>query len=133
MCEHRWKQIYNMVRFKSIVDDEPIINWWDNGDNQIAFSRGNRGFIAFNLQKTRLNNDDNGNADYDKNQLDLRKRLQTGLPAGTYCDIISGDRDGNKCTGKSIIVDQNGWANIYIGHNELDVFFATHLEAKLTE
>jgi len=26
-------------------------NWWDNGDYQIAFCRGRKGFIAFNVQK----------------------------------------------------------------------------------
>ena len=25
-------------------------NWWDNGDKQIAFGRGKKGFIAFNDQ-----------------------------------------------------------------------------------
>ena len=25
-------------------------NWWDNGDKQIAFCRGQKGFIAFNNQ-----------------------------------------------------------------------------------
>jgi hypothetical protein len=25
-------------------------NWWDNGDKQIAFCRGTKGFIAFNDQ-----------------------------------------------------------------------------------
>ena len=27
-----------------------MCNWWDNGDKQIAFSRGKKGFIAFNDQ-----------------------------------------------------------------------------------
>jgi len=25
-----------------------MTNWWDNTENQIAFSRGNKGFIAIN-------------------------------------------------------------------------------------
>ena len=25
-------------------------NWWDTGDEQIAFCRGGKGFIAFNAQ-----------------------------------------------------------------------------------
>jgi alpha-amylase len=33
-----------------------VNNWWDNGQNQIAFCRGNKGFIAFNGQyNTNLN------------------------------------------------------------------------------
>ena len=27
-----------------------MTNWWDNGDKQIAFCRGGKGFIAFNDQ-----------------------------------------------------------------------------------
>jgi len=27
-----------------------VSNWWDNGDKQIAFCRGGKGFIAFNDQ-----------------------------------------------------------------------------------
>ena len=27
-----------------------VKNWWDNGDKQIAFCRGEKGFIAFNGQ-----------------------------------------------------------------------------------
>ena len=27
-----------------------VSNWWDNGDRQIAFCRGGKGFIAFNDQ-----------------------------------------------------------------------------------
>ncbi|XP_027748126.1 pancreatic alpha-amylase-like [Empidonax traillii] len=29
--------------------------------------------------------------------------LQTGLPAGTYCDVISGQKENNKCTGKQVL------------------------------
>ncbi len=28
--------------------DTPVTNWWDNGNHQIAFCRGNKGFIAIN-------------------------------------------------------------------------------------
>jgi hypothetical protein len=38
----------NMVIFRNVVDGQPFSNWWDNGSNQVAFGRGNRGFIVFN-------------------------------------------------------------------------------------
>lgn len=66
-----------MVRFRNVVGVEPVANWWDNGVNQIAFSRGRKGFIAIN--------DD---------EFALKQRLQTGLPPGVYCDVISGDLEG---------------------------------------
>lgn len=50
VCEHRWRQIYNMVAFRSFVKGTDIKNWWDNGGQQIAFSRGNKGFVAFSNQ-----------------------------------------------------------------------------------
>nr|XP_011752173.1 pancreatic alpha-amylase-like [Macaca nemestrina] len=48
VCEHRWRQIRNMVAFRNVVDGEPFTNWYDNGSNQVAFGRGNKGFIVFN-------------------------------------------------------------------------------------
>ena len=43
ICEHRWRQIYNMVRFRNTAAGQSVQNWWDNGENQIAYSRGNKG------------------------------------------------------------------------------------------
>ncbi|XP_011187161.2 alpha-amylase-related protein [Zeugodacus cucurbitae] len=114
VCEHRWRQIYNMVGFKNAVRGTEVSNWWDNGDNQIAFCRGNRGFIAFN-----------------NNNWDLRERLHTCLPAGVYCDVISGALVAGKCTSKSVIVDDGGYADIELGADEFDGVLAIHVNAKL--
>lgn len=38
----------NMVIFRNVVNGQPHSNWWDNESNQVAFGRGNRGFIIFN-------------------------------------------------------------------------------------
>ncbi|XP_059474343.1 alpha-amylase B-like [Neocloeon triangulifer] len=115
VCEHRWRQIYNMVGFKNAVEGETLNDWWDNGSNQIAFCRGNRGFIAFNNEFG----------------TDLVENLQTCLPAGTYCDVISGDLEGGVCTGKSVGVGNDGVAMILIGNDELDGVLAIHVNAKL--
>jgi alpha-amylase len=38
-----------MVGFRNLVQDAPVTNWWEsNNGNQIAFCRGNLGFIAMN-------------------------------------------------------------------------------------
>jgi len=37
-----------MVRFRNVANDQALVGWWDNGSNQIAFSRGNKAFIAIN-------------------------------------------------------------------------------------
>ncbi|KAL7873299.1 hypothetical protein AOLI_G00123700 [Acnodon oligacanthus] len=114
VCEHRWRQIRNMVKFRNVVDDQPFSNWWDNGNNQIAFGRGRRGFIV-------INNDDRN----------LHETLSTGLPGGIYCDIISGDKLSQGCTGKQIQVDKDGRAHFNISNWEEDPFVAIHVDAKL--
>lgn len=114
VCEHRWRQIFNMVKFRNVVLFDGVANWWDNGNNQIAFSRGNKGFFA-------MNNDDH----------QLNQSLQTGLPEGTYCDVISGNKDGNRCTGRSVQVGRDGRAQIHIDNSAGDPMIALHIEAKL--
>lgn len=112
-CEHRWRQIYNMVKFRNLVQDEKVSNWWDNGYYQVAFSRGNKGFIAFNVES-----------------YDLDKRLQTGLPEGTYCDVISGNLESGRCTGKTVTVDSNGYAQIHLKVTDEDGVLAIHTGAR---
>ena len=60
-----------MVGFRNAVRGTGVNNWWDNWQNQISFSRGNRGFIAFNNQ----------------NRESLDQWLSTGRPGGLYCDV----------------------------------------------
>ncbi|CAG9564103.1 unnamed protein product [Danaus chrysippus] len=110
VCQHRWRQIYAMVGFRNAAGNTGINDWWDNGSNQIAFCRGNRAFIAFNNDNWSLN-----------------QNLQTCLPAGTYCDVISGDKVNNSCRGKTVNVDSNGRANIILGNNEYDIMMAIHV------
>lgn len=68
ICQHRWRQIFNMVEWRNTVGNTSMNNWWDNGNNRIAFARGNRGFIVFNGENNNMS-----------------EWLTTGLPAGTYC------------------------------------------------
>jgi alpha-amylase len=114
ICEHRWRQISNMARFRNTAEFQSVQNWWDNGNNQIAFSRGNKAFIA-------INNDDYG----------LDQWLQTGLPQGQYCDVISGNLEQGHCTGKIITVQDDGRAQITVANSEEDPMIAIHVDAKL--
>lgn len=112
ICEHRWRQIRSMIHFKNIVGNAPIKHWFDNGNNHIAFSRGNRAFIAWNGEDS-----------------DLKIRLQTGLPHGAYCDIISGERVGNYCSGLKIYVSPDGSAEINIPKDAKDGVVAIHVDS----
>ncbi|XP_073813894.1 amylase related [Musca autumnalis] len=114
VCEHRWRQIYNMIEFKNVAGDAGLNDWWDNDDNQIAFCRGDRAFVAFN-----------------GNGYDLNERLMTCLEPGTYCDVISGAKVNGSCTGKTVEVELWGYAQIVIGANEEDGVLAIHKNSKL--
>lgn len=53
------------------------------------------------------------------------------MPGGTYCDVISGQKEGAKCTGKQISVGSDGRAHFSISSGEEDPFVAIHAESKL--
>lgn len=111
ICEHRWRQITNMIKFSNSAGNAPVQHWWDNGNNSIAFGRGNRAFAAWNGEN-----------------VDLKVRIQTGLPHGAYCDIISGERVGNNyCTGRKIYVSPDGSAEIDIPKDAKDGVVAIHV------
>jgi len=103
-----------MVGFKNAVRDTGISGWWDNGDNQISFCRGNKGFLAVN-----------------NNLYDLSQDLNTCLPAGTYCDVISGSLINGSCTGKSVTVNEQGYGYIHIASDDFDGVLALHVDAKV--
>ncbi|QPB85628.1 alpha-amylase [Pseudoalteromonas rubra] len=100
-CEHRRSMIAGAMDFRNNTTGHwTVNNWWDNGNNQIAFSRGDEGFVAINREGFSLN-----------------QTLQTGLTAGVYCDVLSGGKNtaGDTCLGNQISVDQNGLSSINIG------------------
>ncbi|XP_015436969.1 PREDICTED: alpha-amylase 2-like [Dufourea novaeangliae] len=115
VCEHRWRQIYNMIRFRNVVHGTRVENWWDNGSNQIGFCRGNAGFIAFN-----------------GDNWDMKTTIRSCMPPGKYCDVISGNLENGRCTGKVVTVEQNGNMYIEILKSEDDGVLAIHKNAKLS-
>ncbi|CAH1638100.1 unnamed protein product [Spodoptera littoralis] len=110
VCEHRWPSVYRMVRFRNEVHNAALTNWWTNGNNQIAFGLRRKGFIVFNTEKSELN-----------------EELQTGLPAGVYCDIISGQKEGSVCTGKNVTVSSTGAAVITLSGTGEELHLAIHV------
>jgi len=98
VCEHRWGPIGNMVRWNIAAGTADIANWQQGSNNQIAFSRGGRAFIA-------LNRDSNNY---------WSVTLQTGLPAGSYCQIIGSDTADNVSTCSTITVGSSGQASFSV-------------------
>jgi alpha-amylase len=90
-CTDRNKGIVHMVAWHNYVAGSPTTKWYTDRSNLIAFSRGAKGWIAIN----------NG-------PKPKTKTFSTGLPKGTYCDIIHGTFSGGSCSGKSATVKVNG-------------------------
>ena len=60
-------------------------------------------------------------------------RLQTGLPTGVYCDIISGETKGKFCSGRLVLVHKDGTAHIKIKQDDIYQVIAIHEESKITK
>ncbi|MFH9428764.1 alpha-amylase family protein [Streptomyces sp. NPDC017615] len=69
-CQHAWPEIKSMVAFRNATRGQAVANWWDNGNDAIAFGRGNKGFVAINHESSSLS-----------------RTYQTSLAAGTYCNV----------------------------------------------
>ena len=91
VCEHRDPAILRMVAFRRAVAGTPVANWWDNGANAIAFSRGTAGWVAISRESA-----------------PVAATVPTGLPAGTYCDVLTGGKTGAACAGTSVVVNASG-------------------------
>ncbi|MEU8030355.1 alpha-amylase family protein [Streptomyces sp. NPDC049099] len=69
-CQHAWPEIKSMVAFRNATRGQSVTNWWDNGNNWIAFGRGTKGYVAINHESG-----------------SQTRTYQTSLPAGTYCNV----------------------------------------------
>ena len=110
LCQHDWRQVKNMVGFHNAVNGQSVNNWWSNGNDQIAFGRGARGYVAINQEGGTLN-----------------RTFQTSLPAGQYCDVISGLPTSTGCSGRTITVGSNGQFSSSVGANDA---LAIHVNAR---
>jgi alpha-amylase len=100
-CEHRIPSVAGMVSFRLATATVPTMtDWWDDGSNEIAFGRGNRGFVVINRETS-------ANA----------RGFRTELAAGQYCDVVGGALVGGSCTGQTVTVDASGSAQITVPPN----------------
>jgi len=100
VCEHRDPSIRNMVRFRRVVAGSDVNHWWDDGANAIAFSRGDKGFVAINRESA-----------------PVTAAVATGMPPGTYCDRLTGGLAGAACAGTTVTVDATGAVQLLLGAN----------------
>jgi alpha-amylase len=96
VCEHRWLQIRNAVKLRaSTSPSAPVLNWFDNGNRFIAFSRGTEAFIAINAESHSVN-----------------VVLQTGLSGGLYPNVF--DAEWGSAYAPSVVVNPLGEASLVI-------------------
>ncbi|MES5089017.1 alpha-amylase [Gardnerella vaginalis] len=69
-CTQRLTSIRGMIGFYNAVRGTKVTNWQDDDDNNVAFSRGNKGFLA-------INNTENPQ----------KVSYKTDLPDGEYCNV----------------------------------------------
>jgi alpha-amylase len=100
-CEHRDPHILKMVGFRRRVAGTPITAWWDNDANAIAFSRGDKGFVAINRENTTVD-----------------ATVATPLAPGTYCDLITGGKVGGACLGTTVVVAGDGTVSFSLASNK---------------
>ena len=100
VCEHRDPSVRNMVAFRRVVAGTDVNHWWDNGANAIAFSRGDRGFVAINREN-----------------MMVTASVATGLAPGTYCDLLTGGRGATSCAGTTVVVDPTGAVQLHLNAN----------------
>ncbi|MGS2615902.1 alpha-amylase family glycosyl hydrolase [Micromonospora sp. LZ34] len=112
-CEHRWPVIANMVGFRNATEGAGVANWYDNGNNHIAFSRSGKGYLTVN----------------DEDHAITGRSYHAGLPAGRYCDVIHGTFANGTCSGPVITVDGNGWFAAHIPAHDA---VAIHVGARLS-
>ncbi|KAI0067436.1 glycoside hydrolase [Artomyces pyxidatus] len=88
---HRWTAMAGMTGFRNHVGSSSLTEWVSPNSQQIAFGRGSLGFVAIN------------NADSS-----WTMKFATSLPAGSYCDVVSGTSSGGSCTGSSFSIASGG-------------------------
>jgi alpha-amylase len=110
VCEHRDVAIGAMVSFRRVVAGTEIGDWWDDGSGAIAFSRGERGFVALNRARETVALD-----------------VPTSLPSGRYCDVLTGAPTGADCSGRLVEIAEDGRIILELGSDDA---VAIHVEAR---
>lgn len=95
VCEHRRPTVANMVAWRKSAGESSIENFQKDGGNHIAFSRGGNAFVAMNRDGSRA----------------WMATLKTGLPAGSYCNVIQSDQVAS-CP--RVEVDSSGNAQVEV-------------------
>ncbi|KAI0246821.1 glycoside hydrolase [Lactifluus subvellereus] len=97
-CQHRWPAISGMVGFRNHVGNAPLTYWVSPSSQQVAFGRGSLGFVA-------INNADSA----------WSTTFATGLPGGSYCNVIDGSSLPGVCCGSAFSIASDGSLTVSVG------------------
>jgi len=108
-CEHRWKGISGVIRFRQLTNRSEKMHFdWDDKAGHIGFSLGNVGFVAFSRGY-------NWYTGQGSNKSYNLQGTQSGMPPGSYCNLA--DETGvvpgpgewlGSCAGSSVVVKEDG-------------------------
>ncbi|PAA54082.1 hypothetical protein BOX15_Mlig014141g1 [Macrostomum lignano] len=115
VCEHRWPAIRRAVQVRAAIEaasPKPTTARTEVGINSIAIARNGLAFYA---------------ASTDNGLHSSSTVLQTGLPAGTYCDLMTGEvaSDRSRCTAQSVTVRADGLADIQLADRQFAMLIYT--------
>jgi alpha-amylase len=96
-CLDRATGVAGLVAFHNATSGQAVANWSSPASNVVAFSRGGTGWIGLNNTSAAVT-----------------YTFTTGLPAGTYCDIVHGTVSGGSCSGPMVAVGSGGQATVTI-------------------
>ncbi|MGN7860420.1 carbohydrate-binding module family 20 domain-containing protein [Microbacterium sp. 22303] len=91
LCQDRADATVGMVGFRNTTSGTSVTRWWSDGSDAIAFAREGAGYVVVN-----------------KESGSLTRTFDTGLAAGSYCNLVTGHVVGNHCTGPSVTVAADG-------------------------
>ncbi|KAF9512066.1 glycoside hydrolase family 13 protein [Hydnum rufescens UP504] len=111
VCEHRLTPVVGMVGFFNAVGSAPLRDVFTTSNHQhLAFGRGSSGYVAIN---------NSGSV--------WKATFKTSLPAGTYCDVVSGAKVSKHCTASRITVAHGSFTYTVPAHQAI----AIHIGAKV--
>lgn len=82
ICEHRWKPIVEMVKFRVNVFGTAITKWRLFEPSTVGFCREDKGFVTFSSENF---------------ECLIEKPVFVCVPPGDYCDVIAGNDENGNC------------------------------------
>ena len=86
VCEHRIPQVVLMVKFRNAMHGEPLVHWQEHANGGLSFGRGGSGHVALN-----------------PSDAPIELVVDTDLPAGSYCNLLTGPGSGDACADVNVV------------------------------